>query len=114
MRHKRYWNEKASEVAKRLGLATTGLPKIITIAPSQGQESFMTIIDGSINYRHRLALSRAKGVRWVIGGPIAYNPFRIQGEADVSPFPQLYDELQQKGMVHRFAKGKKARAYYSA
>lgn len=28
-------------------------PKIITIDSSQGQESFMTIIDGSIKYRHR-------------------------------------------------------------
>lgn len=64
--------------------------------------------------RCNVALSRAKGIRWVIGGPIAYNPFRIQREADVSPFPQLYDELQQKGMVHRFTKGTKARAHYSA
>ncbi|KAI6897220.1 hypothetical protein KC318_g5848, partial [Hortaea werneckii] len=109
-----YWSEKANEVADEMGLTTAEFPKIITIDSSQGQESFMTIIDGSIKYRDRLgfmvdegrcnvALSRAKGVRWVIGGPIAYKPRRFQGEAGRSYFPQLYDELQRKGMVHRFA-----------
>lgn len=64
--------------------------------------------------RCNVALSRSKHVRWVIGGPIAYNPSRHQREADRSYFPQLYDELARKGMVQRFAKGKKARADYSA
>ncbi|KAI7478687.1 hypothetical protein KC357_g4295 [Hortaea werneckii] len=111
---KHYWNMKASEVARKSRLATTELPKIITIDASQGQESLMTIIDGSIKYRDRLgfmveegrcnvALSRATGVRWVIGGPISSRSGRNQGRAARSYFPKLYDELEAKGMVHRFA-----------
>ncbi|KAI7090632.1 hypothetical protein KC356_g1315 [Hortaea werneckii] len=110
---KHYWNMKASEVARKSRLATTELPKIITIDASQGQESLMTIIDGSIKYRDRLgfmveegrcnvALSRATGVRWLIGGPISSRSGRNQGRAARIYFPKLYDELEAKGMVHRF------------
>ncbi|KAI6886303.1 hypothetical protein KC360_g2948 [Hortaea werneckii] len=117
------WEEKAEMLRKKLNLTraelpkiTAELPKIMTIDSSQGQESFMTIIDGSIKYRHLLgfmvdknrcnvALSRATDIRWVIGGPIAHDPSRIQGEADTSPFPQLYDELEAEGKVHRFESG---------
>ena len=60
--------------------------------------------------RCNVALSRAKGVRWVISGPMSYHPWRSHKQADNSPFPKLHDELQPKGMVHLFAKGKKARA----
>lgn len=60
--------------------------------------------------RCNVALSRAKGVRWVIGGPMSYCPWGFQEEAAESPFPQLYDELQPEGKVHRFSKGNKARA----
>lgn len=64
--------------------------------------------------RCNVALSRAKGVRWVIGGPISSRSGRNQGHAARSYFPKLYDELEAKGMVHSFAKGSKARADYSA
>ncbi|KAI6818017.1 hypothetical protein KC340_g14108 [Hortaea werneckii] len=126
-----YWSEKAKKIADEMGLTTAEFPKviefpkIITIDSSQGQESFMTIIDGSIKYRHRfgfmvdegrcnVALSRSKHVRWVIAGPISSRSGRNQGPAARSYFPKLYDELEAEGMVHRFAKGRKARADYSA
>ncbi|KAI6816279.1 hypothetical protein KC365_g15540 [Hortaea werneckii] len=118
---KHYWEEKADIVREAWNLTRAELPKIMTIDLNQGQESFMTIIDGSFKYRDRVgfmaekgrcnvALSRAKGVRWVIGGPMSYCPWGFQEEAAESPFPQLYDELQPEGKVHRFSKGNKARA----
>ncbi|RMY58384.1 hypothetical protein D0863_12283 [Hortaea werneckii] len=119
------WEEKAEIVREAENLTRAELPKIMTIDSNQGQESFMTIIDGSFKYRDRVgfmaekrrcnvALSRAKGVRWVISGPMSYDPLGFQREAAKSPFPQLHDELQPKGMVHLFAKGNEARADDSA
>ncbi|KAI6869388.1 hypothetical protein KC323_g2749 [Hortaea werneckii] len=119
------WEEKAEIVREAENLTRAELPKIMTIDSNQGQESFMTIIDGSFKYRDRVgfmaekrrcnvALSRAKGVRWVMSGPMSYDPLGFQKEAAKSPFPQLHDELQPKGMVHLFAKGNEARADDSA
>ncbi|KAI7278585.1 hypothetical protein KC345_g5885 [Hortaea werneckii] len=115
------WEEKAEIVREAENLTRAELPKIMTIDSNQGQESFMTIIDGSFKYRDRVgfiadegrcnvALSRAKAVRWVISGPMSYHPWGSHKQADNSPFPKHHDELQRKGMVHRFDKGNKARA----
>jgi len=50
--------------------------------------------------RCNVAMTRAQGVFWIIGGALEVKNPRFAGE-ELSPFPKLKKEMEQLGRVHR-------------
>ncbi|KAK4548249.1 hypothetical protein LTR36_010119 [Oleoguttula mirabilis] len=86
-------------------------PRIMTIDSAQGQEAFMVIVDGSFQCRDMMgfmtdpgrcnvAMTRAKGVLWVLGGLLGLKDSRHAHEAP-SPFVKLKNRMQTRNQVHR-------------
>ncbi|KAF2725750.1 hypothetical protein K431DRAFT_299492 [Polychaeton citri CBS 116435] len=106
-----HWSALASRKAKELGLPTKHLPRIVMLDASQGQESFMVIFDGSLQFADRLgflldagrcnvATTRAQGVFWMIGGRMSYRRRSKPTLEGNMYFPLYRKELEEKNMLH--------------
>lgn len=113
----------------------TAYSRYLTIDAAQGQESFMVVMDASMQQRDdvgtsslsdlptthspativltpgppgfmtdrgrcNVAMTRAKGVFWVLGGALDLKNPRNRPQA-LSPFPKLKQQMGREGKVHR-------------
>ena len=89
----------------------TAYSRYLTIDAAQGQESFMVVMDGSFQHRDEIgfvtdrgrcnvAMTRAKGVFWVIGGSMECRRAANRAKP-LSPFPKLKMQMGRLGRVHK-------------
>ncbi|GIZ38434.1 hypothetical protein CKM354_000185100 [Cercospora kikuchii] len=109
------YENRFSEHRKRHPLLDiSSYPRVLTVDASQGQEANMVIVDGSMQYadkmspflqdrgRANVAMTRAKHVLWILGGPMGIKD-RRNSDMKPSPFVRLKRRLGLAGQVHRFS-----------
>ncbi|KAF7198435.1 Helicase SEN1 [Pseudocercospora fuligena] len=110
------WKQRINACQDWQELDDAYYPRILTIDASQGQEATMVIMDGTLDYRDKIskhmtdpgrcnvAMTRAKEVFWMIGGPLdKKEPYRRRRNDGMSPFPKLkFRVLQPYGQVHQY------------
>lgn len=91
-------------------MAASLLPKIVLLDSAQGQESFMVVFDGSMQGpkglrfmedfgRVNVALTRAKGIRWIIGGDLTRSD---TWRPELPALIELKQEMDADGLVRCF------------
>ncbi|KAK3680639.1 hypothetical protein LTR37_021127 [Vermiconidia calcicola] len=100
-------------LARNPSLTTQDIPRVLSVDSSQGDESFMVFLDGSYQHgdvvgfmgnehRYNVAVTRAKGVLWIIGGDMRHRYKRSRPRA-LNLATEYKLELDAAGQTHRFS-----------
>lgn len=112
---RRYWIDAAQHIQRKYKIPNIQLPKITTIDSSQGTEAEVVFLDCSVQEyspltKHRdigfvdddkrmnVAMTRAKEVRWILGGSCSVRS-RSRGEPNTPAYVRHREEIKEISSV---------------